>query len=72
MADRDPLYRRHRFPAEIIPMPSSSISSQLADGRGHAGGTRDYCFAPDGPAVGREIRVGLFQRDPPPLIRSAA
>jgi len=61
MTDREPVYRRHRFPAEII-ATGSGFTSVF---RWACGWSRtcwrpgDRCFASDDPTVGGEIRAHL-------------
>lgn len=59
---RGPLYRRHRFPPEVISYVFS-ISVEPSHGRGDAGG--DLRELRDRAPVGEEVRLGVLRSDPP-------
>jgi transposase-like protein len=69
---RDPLYRRHRFPPEVIgyavwlyfrfPLSLRMVEEMLA--------ARGICVTHETVPVGQEIRKGVLRPDPPARARS--
>src|ERR1700723_4015841 len=70
---RDPLYRRHRFPPEVISYAIwlyFRFPFEPSYGRGNAGGARDLRNVRDRAPMGEEVRQGVLRSDPPARARS--